>query len=187
MSLNDLAARAVVLFVDQQEGIAERGSSADPKTAGKMAATLARAAQIYDIPIVVSAVALGMEPKLIKPLRDCLGQEHRILTRVGTDSFDDETIKGTIEATGRKTLLLSGVVTEVAVQRAALHALEEGYEVRVVLDACNGASERSEKASMERMVHAGIIMTSVPQTLGELATNFSDPKAQQAIGLLMGG
>lgn len=187
MSLNDLASRAVVLFVDQQEGIAERGTSADPKTVGKMAATLAQAAHIYDIPVVVSTVALGMEPKLIKPLREVLGDEQRIFTRGGTDSFDDTVIRDTVEATGRKTLLISGVVTEVAVQRAALHALEEGYEVRVVVDACNGYSERSEEASMERMVHAGVVMTSVPQTIGELATDFSDPKAQQAIGLLMAG
>ena len=187
MSLNDLASRAVVLFIDQQEGIAERGATAEPSEVGEAASSLAKLARIFEIPVIVSGVAFGMEPKLIKPLRERLGEEQQILTRSGTDSFDDDVIRGAIEDTGRKTLLISGVVTEVAVQRAALHALEEGYEVRVVFDACNGFSERSEKASFHRMVREGVVVTSVTQTIGELATDFSAPKAQQALAVLMGG
>ncbi len=184
MNLNDLADRALVLFVDHQEGIAEGARTSDHHETDKTAAVLAQAAQIYGIPIVVSAIALGKDPKLTRRLEDVLGDDFPLHVRQGTDSLDDEALRSSIDATGRRTLLLAGVVTEIAVQRAALHALEAGFEARVVLDACNGASERSERASIARMVHAGVIMSSVPQTLGELATHFSDERAQQAIALL---
>lgn len=185
MSLNDLASRAVLLLVDHQQGIAEHAGTAKEKSVDKTAAALVKAAKLFEIPIVVSAVGLAGKPKLTSALADALGDDAQIHIRNTTDSFDNEAIRAAVEQTGRRTVLIAGIVTEVAVQRPALSGKERGLDTRVVLDACNGASERSERAAIERMSSAGVEMTSVPTILGELAVNFDDPRAQQAIGLLM--
>jgi nicotinamidase-related amidase len=96
----------------------------------------------------------------------------------------DPEIASAIKATGRKTLLISGVATELAVQLAALTAADDGYRVYVVLDACGGMSERTEQAALRRLAKAGATTVSVMTLAGELAGDFREPKAQQAIGIL---
>ena len=107
------------------------------------------------------------------------------MQRTTTDSFDNAAIRAAIEATGRKTILIAGVATEVAVQRPSLTAVRHGFTVHVVLDACGGVSERSERASLERLVQAGVVLTSVPSLAGELAADFTQPRAQEALSVLM--
>jgi hypothetical protein len=54
----------------------------------------------------------------------------------------------------------------------------------VVLDACGGMSEHTEQAALLRMVRAGATTVSVMTLAGELAGDFRQAKAQQAIGIL---
>jgi nicotinamidase-related amidase len=76
------------------------------------------------------------------------------------------------------------VATELAVQLPALTASDQGYKVFVVLDACGGMSERTEQAALQRMAKAGATTVSVMTLAGELAGDFREVKAQQAIGIL---
>ena len=54
----------------------------------------------------------------------------------------------------------------------------------MVLDACGGMSERSEHAALLRMTQAGATAVSVMALAGEIAGDFRESKAQQAIGIL---
>ncbi len=179
-----LALEAVILFVDHQHGIAEGAKTADRGEVDEAAAKLAEAAKLYRIPVVVSAVGVTGEPKLTRRLRDALDESVPVRVRSGSDSFEDRDIVHAIEETGRKTVLIAGILTEVAVERPALTGIERGYRTQVVLDACNGKSERSENAAILRMTQSGVEMTSVPTIIGELARDFSDPRAERALALL---
>lgn len=52
-----------------------------------------------------------------------------------------------IAGSGRKTLILVGVVSEIVVQRTALDALVAGYEVLVAVNTCGGIDARTEDAA----------------------------------------
>lgn len=60
-----------------------------------------------------------------------------------------------MKATGKKQLIIAGVVTEVCVAFPALSALEEGYEVFVVTDASGTFNEITQQAAWHRMSAAG--------------------------------
>jgi nicotinamidase-related amidase len=75
-------------------------------------------------------------------------------------------------------------VTEIAVERAALGGKARGFETQVVFDACDGVSERTEDAAIHRMSHAGVVLTSLPAVVGELAFALSDPRTPKAFGVL---
>ena len=60
-----------------------------------------------------------------------------------------------VKATGRKQLLIAGVLTEVCVVFPALSALEEGFEVFIVTDASGTFNESTRHAAWTRMVAAG--------------------------------
>jgi nicotinamidase-related amidase len=179
-----LAETAAVLLVDHQHGIAENAQTADHNTVDKNAAWLAKAAQIFGMPLVVSVVGLRGTPELTHELRAALGDDATLHERSGTDSLDDPTIAGLLKETGRTTLLIAGIVTEIAVQRPALSGARHGYRVQVVLDASNGRSERSEQAALMRMTAAGVELTSIPAILGELARDFGDPRVRELFALM---
>ena len=120
---------------------------------------------------------------MIPQLADWIGA-YRVLQRTTADSFRNEEIVAAVKATGRQTLLISGVSTEVAIQLPALTAADMGYRVFVVVDACGGMSERTEQAAFHRIIKAGVTTVSVLGLAGELAGDFRSAEAQAAIGIL---
>ena len=60
-----------------------------------------------------------------------------------------------VKTTGKKQLIIAGVVTEVCVAFPALSALEEGYEVFVVTDASGTFNEVTRHSAWDRMSAAG--------------------------------
>jgi len=186
-SVNNPASDALVLLADLQEGIVERARTIDRQSLGRGVSSLAQLAKIFELPVIVTTVPGqdGGLAKLIPEIENVLGAMTP-MQRFTTDAFDNDAIRRAVEATGRKTLLVAGVATEIAVQRPSLTAVRNGYTVHVVLDACGGITARSEEASLYRLVQAGVVLTSIPSLAGELAADFSQPKAQQAISILMG-
>jgi isochorismatase family protein len=180
-----IAQDAIVLFADLQTGIVELSQTNPVDRLQTGVRALAKLAKLLGIPAVVSGVRGedGKPSKMIPQIADGLGDlpTHH---RTTCDSFLNEEIVSAIKATGRKTLLISGVATELAVQLPALTASDQGYKVFVVLDACGGMSERTEQAALQRMAKAGATTVSVMTLAGELAGDFREAKAQQAIGIL---
>jgi len=175
----------IILFADLQTGIVELSQTNPVDRLKKAVRALAKLAKLMDIPVLVSGVRGedGNPSKMIPQIAEELGD---LLThhRTACDSFLNQEIVSAIKATGRKTLLISGVATELAVQLPALSASDQGYRVFVVLDACGGMSERTEQAALQRMAKAGATTVSVMTLAGELAGDFGEAKAQQAIGIL---
>lgn len=176
---------SVVLFADLQEGIIELTQTIPLDRLKKSVLALAKLAQLFDMPAIVSGVAGndGSPAKMIPQIEEGLGSLH-IHHRTTCDSFLNEEIGSAVRATGRKTVFISGVATELAVQLPALTASDQGYKVYIVLDACGGMNERTERAALLRMVQAGATTVSVMTLAGELAGDFREAKAQQAIGIL---
>jgi nicotinamidase-related amidase len=176
---------AVVLFADLQAGIVELTQTLPLNRLKAGVLGLAKLAKLFGMPAIVSGIRGedGSPAKMIAEIAEGLGTlpTHH---RTTCDSFLNEEIVAAIEATGRKTLLVSGVATELAVQLPALTASDQGYRVYVVLDACGGMSERTEQAALLRMTNAGATTVSVMTLAGEIAGDLRDAKAQQAIGIL---
>jgi len=176
---------SVILFADLQAGIVELTQTNPLARLKTGVRALARLAKLFDIPAVVSGIRGedGSPAGVLSEIADGLGSipTHH---RTTCDSFLNEEIVSAIKATGRKTLLLSGVATELAVQLPALTASDLGYTVYVVMDACGGMSERTEQAAVLRMAKAGATTVSVMTLAGELAGDLREPKAQQAVRIL---
>jgi nicotinamidase-related amidase len=175
----------VILFADLQGGILELTQTNPPAQLKKSVKALAKLARLFEIPVFVTGIQGedGSPAKITPEIAEVLG-ELPTYHRTTCDSFRNPEIVAAIEATGRKTLLLSGVATELAVQLPALSASDQGYKAYVVLDACGGMSERTEQAALLRIGQAGGTAVSVMTLAGELAGDFREPKAQQAVGIL---
>jgi nicotinamidase-related amidase len=175
----------LLLFVDLQAGIVELSKTISVDRLKKGVLGLSKLAKIFGMPAIVSGVAGqdGSAPKMIPQLSGGIGG-FTIHQRTTADSFRNEAIVAAVKATGRQTLLISGVSSEVAVQLPALTATDMGYRVFVVADACGGMSERTEQAAIQRIIKTGGAAVSVMSLAGELAGDFRTAEAQAAIGVL---
>lgn len=176
-----------VLFADLQVGIADLSRTVDGTALAAGVKGLVSLTSIFALPAVVTAVQGqdGSPPRFIPELAalDAAQTPH---VRTTPKSFSDPGTRAAIAATRKRTLVIAGVATEVVVSLAALAAVAEGYTAYVALDACGGLSERSERAAIERMIQAGVRMTSLAALVGELAGTFDETQTQQGIGVLFG-
>lgn len=162
-----------LILVDEQAGLAFAAGSADRQGLRSNAVALARIAQTFDIPVIVSTSASKVySGPLMPPLRQVLPDVTPIERR-NMNLWEDEAARAAVLATGRKTLVIAGLLTEACVSFPALSALAEGYEVRVVADACGGLTPESHGAALRRLEQAGAVMTSWLQLLLELQRDWT--------------
>jgi nicotinamidase-related amidase len=173
----------VVLFADLQAGIIERAATNDVARLRRAVSALAKLTRLFDIPAIVTTASTSEgSPRVTPEIAAALGELPQY-TRTTTDAFLDEATREAIRKTARKTLLIAGVATEIIVQHSALSGATQGFHVQIVVDACGGLSARTEDAALRRLVHAGVVTTSIPSIAGQLAGDFTQPKGMQALGI----
>ncbi len=176
-------ADTAVLFADLQAGIIELGVTNELARLRRVVSALAKLAALFEMPAIVTTAPAEGERRVTPEIAAALGdlKQH---CRNTTDAFTHAETKDAILRTGRKTLLVAGVATEIIVQHSALSGMANGLAVQVVVDACGGLSARTEDAALRRLVQAGVVTTSIASVAGQLAGDFTQPRGAQALGVL---
>ncbi|MEN5033128.1 isochorismatase family protein [Pseudomonas sp. TWI929] len=176
---------AILVLGDLQNGITDLPLTVSQQSLTRSAGALARLAEIFDIPTIALCIPKGedTDPTIIPEITNARSTFQQI-RRTRPDSFESEAFCSALEATGRNTLILCGVATEIVVQWLALSGIANGYQVHLVVDACGGLSERTEQASLRRMEAAGVVMTSVASLAGEISGDFVTSPGREAIGVV---
>jgi nicotinamidase-related amidase len=94
----------------------------------------------------------GPNGPLVPELKELFPDAPYIARPGNINAWDNEDF---VKATGKKQLLIAGIVTEVCVAFPALSAIEEGYEVFVVTDASGTFNQTTRVAAWLRMQAAG--------------------------------
>jgi nicotinamidase-related amidase len=173
----------VILFADLQEGIIERSVTNDLAHLRRAVAAVAKLAALFDIPTIVTTAPAEGGARVTPEIAASLGELPQYV-RTTTDAFMHASTLDAIERTGRKTLLVAGVATEIIVQHSALSGVARGFQVQVIVDACGGLAQRTEDAALRRLTQAGVVTTSVASLAGQLAGDFTQPTGRQALGVL---
>jgi nicotinamidase-related amidase len=71
------------------------------------------------------------------------------------NAWEDARIAERVNGVGMGRIVLAGLWTSVRVVSPALSALDQGFEVYVVADACGDVTEEAHERAMQRMVQAG--------------------------------
>jgi isochorismate hydrolase len=94
--------------------------------------------------------------------------------------WEDEAARAALLATGRRVVLVSGLLTEACVSFPVLSALANQYEVYVVADACGGLTPTSHELALRRMEGAGAHLTSWIQILLEFQRDWTRHETYEA-------
>jgi nicotinamidase-related amidase len=174
-ALKDLLAPAecAVVFVDQQAGLAFGVQSMDRQALLNNSIALARTAAIFGVPVVASTSASKVYSGPMMPGLQAVLPNVTPIERRSMNLWEDDAGRQAITDTGRRRLIVSGLLTEACVTFLALSALADGFEVFVVGDACGGMSETSHDLALRRMASKGAQLTSWAQVLLELQRDWT--------------
>lgn len=162
-----------LILIDHQAGLAFGVESMDRQTLLNNTIALARTANVFSIPTVISTSATKVYSGPLMPGIHTVLPEVAVIERHNMNLWEDETVRSAVVGTGRKRLLVSGLLTEACVSFPVLSALKDGYEVFVVADACGGLTATSHELALRRMAASGATMTSWVQILLELQRDWT--------------
>ena len=150
---------AAVLLVDHQAGLLSLVRDIDPDKFKNNVLALAAAAKYFNLPtILTTSFEDGPNGPLVPELKAQFPDAPYIARPGQINAWDNEDFVKAIKATGRKQLIVAGVVTEVCVAFPVLSALEEGFEVFVIADASGTFNAMTRDAAWARMEAAGAQM-----------------------------
>lgn len=164
---------AALVVADQQAGLAFGVQSMDRQSMLNNTVALVKTAVAFDLPLVVSTSATKVYSGPLMPAIRALIPNHPVLDRRSMNVWEDDAVASAIAATGRRKLLISGLLTEACVTFAALGARAAGFEAYVVADACGGLTDVGHALALQRMTGEGVVMTSWIQVLLELQRDWT--------------
>lgn len=148
--------QATVLLIDHQAGLMSLVRDIDPDKFKNNVLALAGLAKYFQLPtILTTSFENGPNGPLLAELNAQFPEMPYIARPGQINAWDNEEFVQAVKATGKKQLIIAGVVTEVCVAFPALSALEEGFEVFIVTDASGTFNAMTRDAAWDRMTNAG--------------------------------
>jgi uncharacterized protein (TIGR02246 family) len=169
---------SVLVLIDHQPWIALMVHSIDPGLMINNVAGLAQAARDVGVPTILSTVG-AKGSILVDPLFKEISEIFPDVTpidRTSTHAWSHPEFRAAIDATGRKKLIMAGLVTEVCLAQSVLAALKEGYEVYFVSDCSGGGSVEAHEDAKARMVQAGARPIDWKAVTSEWAPDYTAPE-----------
>jgi nicotinamidase-related amidase len=148
--------KVAVLLVDHQSGLLNITRDFDVDALKNNVLALADIAKYFKLPVVLTtSFEDGPNGPIVPELKELFPDAPFIARPGNINAWDNEDFVKAVKATGKKQLLIAGIVTEVCVAFPALSALEEGYEVFVVTDASGTFNAVTRDSAWDRMSSAG--------------------------------
>jgi nicotinamidase-related amidase len=167
---------AALLLIDHQVGLFTGVRDIPVAELKHNVVALAKAVRVLGVPTIVTATSPELWGPTIPELTEVL-HGVPILARTTVNAFDDERFAKTVEAAGRKKLIIAGVSTEACLALPAIHATGIGYDVYAVIDASGTFSETKRVTGLLRMVQAGVIVTDYATVAVEMLKDNASSRA----------
>ncbi|MDX9663760.1 isochorismate family cysteine hydrolase YcaC [Pseudomonas sp. P5_152] len=147
---------AAVLLVDHQTGLLSLVRDIDPDKFKNNVLAVGDLAKYFKLPtILTTSFETGPNGPLVPELKELFPDAPYIARPGQINAWDNEDFVKAVKATGKKQLIIAGVVTEVCVAFPALSALAEGFEVFVVTDASGTFNALTRDSAWDRMSQGG--------------------------------
>jgi nicotinamidase-related amidase len=148
---------AVILLLDHQTGLSSLVRDFCPDEFKNNVLALAACANHFRLPTVLTSIMdHGPNGPLLPEIRTMFPNAPYIRRTGEINAWDNAEFVQAVKATGRTQLILAGIVTDVGVAMSALTAIEQGFEVFVVADACGTFNSIVRDAAHMRMTMAGV-------------------------------
>lgn len=162
-----------LIMIDHQSQMAFATKSIDAVTLRNNSALVAKAAKEFKVSTILTTVA---EKSFSGPIFDEIKSvfpSENVIDRTTMNSWEDSHITDRVNAFGKSKIVLAGLWTAVCIVGPALSALDQGFDVYVIADACGDVSDEAHERAMQRMIQAGARPMTSLQYLLELQRDWA--------------
>ncbi len=171
-ALVDPANHALIL-IDFQSQMSFATKSIDAVALRNNAALIALAAAGFKVPTILTTVAeKSFSGPMFAEITEAFPGQ-KLLDRTSMNTWEDAAVIDEVNRIGRDRIVLAGLWTSVCIVGPALSAIDQGFEVHVIADACGDVSDEAHERAMERMVQAGARPMTSLQYLLELQRDWA--------------
>ncbi|MDX2211322.1 MAG: hydrolase [Sphingopyxis sp.] len=163
----------ILILIDHQSQMSFATKSIDAVMLRNNSALISKAARIFGVDVILTTVA---EKTFSGPMFDEIKGEfpgHDVIDRTTMNTWEDARIAARVNAIGKTRIVLAGLWTSVCIVGPALSALDQGFEVYVIADACGDVSDEAHACALNRMVQAGARPMTALQYLLELQRDWA--------------
>src|SRR5215475_7441333 len=170
----------VLLLLDHQSGLFQNVKDVPVAQLRANVTALAKLATLQGIPVITTAsVPDGPNGPLMPEIEEAAPHAVYVPRKGEVNAWDNAQFVKTVRDTGKKTLIMAGVWTNVCVMFPALDAKAAGYKVYVVIDASGDPSEMASRTTLARFIQAGIVPTNTNAVICELHRTWRRPEAAE--------
>jgi len=145
-----------LIMIDHQSQMAFATKSIDAVLLRNNAAMVAKAAAGFGVSTILTTVA---EKTFSGPMFTEIASAFPnadAIDRTSMNTWEDPRIAERVNAIGKGRLVFAGLWTSVCIVGPTLSALDQGFEVYVIADACGDVSDEAHERAMQRMIQAGV-------------------------------
>lgn len=162
-----------LVMIDFQSQMAFATHSIDAVSLRNNAALVANAAAGFGVSTILTTVAeKSFSGPMFSEITDAFPGQ-KMLDRTSMNTWEDAAVIDRVNEIGKKRIVLSGLWTSVCIVGPALSAIDQGFEVFVIADACGDVSAEAHNRAMDRMVQAGAQPMTSLQYLLELQRDWA--------------
>ena len=162
-----------LIMIDFQSQMSFATKSIDATLLRNNAGLVARAAAGFGVSTILTTVAVNtFSGPMYEEITDAFpGQA--LIDRTSMNTWEDANVIKQFNTLGKDRVVLSGLWTSVCIVGPALSAIEQGFQVYVIADACGDISTEAHDRAMDRMVQAGARPMTALQYLLELQRDWA--------------
>ncbi|WP_156255038.1 hydrolase [Sandarakinorhabdus oryzae] len=163
----------LLLMIDFQSQMAFATRSIDIALLRTNAALVAGAAKIFGVSTILTTVAEKSfsGPMFAEVTTPFPGQP--LFDRTTMNTWEDAPVIAEINRIGKKRIVLSGLWTGVCIVGPAASAIDQGFEVYFISDACGDVSAEAHERACQRMIQLGCVPMTAVQYLLELQRDWA--------------
>ena len=144
-----------LILIDFQSQMSFATKSIAPELLRNNAALISRAAKSFGVSTILTTVA---EKSFSGPMFDEItdafpGQP--LLDRTSMNTWEDVAVIEEVNRIGKERIVLAGLWTSVCIVGPAASAIDQGFDVYFIADACGDISEEAHERAVQRMIQLG--------------------------------
>src|SRR5271168_159278 len=171
----------VVTLIDHQPQMLFGVTSIDRQSLINNVVGFAKAAKIFDVPLILSTVESKSFSGNIWPQLKAIYPDKTPIERSSMNSWDDNNFVAAVKKSGKKKIVLAGLWTQVCVAFPTGQAINDGFEVHAVEDLCGDLDERTHEAAMRRVEQAGAKPVTWIQVMLEWQRDWAQTETYNAV------
>ncbi|MFT0858622.1 hydrolase [Ancylobacter sp. G4_0304] len=163
----------LLILIDFQSQMSFATKSIDAVNLRNNAALISHAAAGFKVPTILTTVA---EKSFSGPMFGEITEAfpgQKLFDRTSMNTWEDAAVIEEVNRIGKPRIVLAGLWTGVCIVGPAISAIEQGFEVYVISDACGDVSDEAHERAMERMIQAGAVPMTSLQYLLELQRDWA--------------